>query len=154
MTTFPTDDCLDVLVIGAGQSGLAIAWHLKQQNRRFLVVDAAPELGHAWRSRWDSLRLFSPSQYDGLPGMPFPGPADTYPGKDDVADYLARYAARFDLPVLLGCPVTRLQRGADRCFVPTHQGVLRARQGVVATGAVPVPAVPALGILALTARPA
>jgi putative flavoprotein involved in K+ transport len=144
MTTFPTDDCLDVLVIGAGQSGLAIAWHLKQQNRRFLVVDAAPELGHAWRSRWDSLRLFTPAQYDGLPGMPFPADADTYPGKDDVADYLAGYAARFDLPVLLGCPVTRLQRGADRFYVHTHQGVLRARQVVVATGAFQVPVVPSL----------
>jgi cation diffusion facilitator CzcD-associated flavoprotein CzcO len=68
------DDCLDVIVIGAGQAGLCLAWHLAQRGRRFLVVDAAAELGHTWRSRWDSLRLFSPAQYDSLPGMEFPRP--------------------------------------------------------------------------------
>jgi putative flavoprotein involved in K+ transport len=138
------DDCLDVIVIGAGQAGLSLAWHLAQQNRRFLVLDAAPELGHAWRSRWDSLRLFSPAQYDSLPGMEFPAPADTYPTKDEVADYLAGYAARFQLPVLLGTNVTRVQQRGDRLVVNTNQGTLRARQVVVATGPFQHPVIPAL----------
>ncbi len=138
----PVNDCLDVLVVGAGQSGLAIAWHLARSGSRFVVVDAATELGHAWRSRWDSLRLFSPSQYDGLPGMDFPAPADTYPTKDQVADYLAAYAATFDLPVLLNCEVTRLERLADRFAVHTSQGTLRARQVVIATGAFQQPVIP------------
>jgi putative flavoprotein involved in K+ transport len=138
------DDCLDVIVIGAGQAGLALAWHLAHQGRRFLVLDAAPELGHSWRSRWDSLRLFSPAQYDGLPGMDFPAPADTYPTKDQVADYLAEYADRFQLPVLLNTAVNRLERLIDRFAVHTTQGMLRARQVVVATGPFQDPLIPAL----------
>ncbi|HET6561635.1 MAG TPA: FAD-dependent oxidoreductase [Marmoricola sp.] len=138
------DDHLDVLVIGAGQAGLAVAAELRRHGLRFLVVDAGAELGHTWRSRWDSLRLFSPAQYDGLPGMAFPAPADTYPSKDEVADYLAAYAARFQLPVLLDCAVTRLERREGRFLVHTTQGTLRALQVVVATGPFQVPVVPAL----------
>ncbi|HSE70338.1 MAG TPA: NAD(P)-binding domain-containing protein [Nocardioidaceae bacterium] len=143
MSTLPSpDDCLDTLVVGAGQAGLAMAWHLAQRDQRFLVVDGAPELGHSWRSRWDSLRLFSPTQYDGLPGMPFPAPADSYPGKDEVADYLREYATRFELPVLLGTAVARLERTAAGFTAHTAQGPLRARRVVVATGAFQRPAVP------------
>jgi len=83
---------LDVVVVGGSQAGLAMAWHLAQQGRRFVVLEAAPELGPVWRSRWDSLKLFTPAQYDALPGMAFPAPVDTYPTKDPVADYLQAYA--------------------------------------------------------------
>ena len=75
-------EVLDVVVVGGSQAGLAMAWHLAQQGLRFVVLEAAPELGHTWRFRWDSLKLFTPAQYDALPGMPFPAPADTYPAKD------------------------------------------------------------------------
>ena len=103
----------DVLVIGAGQAGVALGHHLAGRGADFLLLDAAPEIGHSWRSRWDSLRLFTPAQYDSLPGMPFPAPADSHPGKDDVANYLAAYAARFELPVRLGSPVLGLYREPD-----------------------------------------
>src|SRR4051812_13060400 len=142
------DDCLDVIVIGAGQAGLSIAWHLARQGRRFVVLDAGPELGHAWRSRWDSLRLFTPAQYDGLPGMAFPAPADTYPTRTHVAEYLKAYCARFELPVLLDTAVTRLERDghADRGGFVAHtsQALLHARQVVVATGPFQTPAIPAI----------
>jgi putative flavoprotein involved in K+ transport len=130
--------------VGAGQAGLALAWHLAHRGRRFLVVDAAPELGHSWRTRWDSLRLFSPAQYDALPGMDFPAPADSYPTKDQVADYLTAYAERFELPVLLNTTVTRLEQLSDRFAVHTTQGMLRAREVVVATGPFQDPVIPAL----------
>jgi len=82
-----------LVVVGGSQAGLAMAWHLARQHLRFVVLDAAPEIGHTWSSRWDSLRLFTPTQHDALPGMAFPGPPDTYPGKDAVAGYLKAYAA-------------------------------------------------------------
>lgn len=144
-------DCLDVLVIGAGQAGLAMGYHLRQARLRFLIVDSATELGASWRNRWDSLRLFTPVQYDGLPGMAFPARTDTYPTRTQVADYLTAYASRFDLPVLLGTPVTRLERDSrggehEGVFVArTPQGALHARQVVVATGPFQTPVIPAVG---------
>jgi putative flavoprotein involved in K+ transport len=133
---------LDVVVVGGSQAGLAMAWHLAQQGRRFVVLEAAPELGHTWRSRWDSLKLFTPAQYDALPGMPFPAPADTYPTKDPVADYLQAYAAAFDLPVRLNARVTRLRQTNDGFEVQTADATHQARQVVVATGPFQVPFVP------------
>jgi putative flavoprotein involved in K+ transport len=137
-------DVLDVLVIGAGQAGLAIGHHLARRTDRFLIVDAAPEIGHSWRTRWDSRRLFSLADYDGLPGMPFPAPPGTHPGKDDVADYLRAYVGRFELPVRLSSPVTALHWDGRRFRASTPNGTLVARQVVVATGPFQAPSIPAM----------
>jgi len=133
---------LDVVVVGGSQAGLAMAWHLAQQGLRFVVLEADPELGHTWRSRWDSLKLFTPAQYDALPGMAFPAPADTYPTKDPVADYLQAYAAALDLPVRLNSRVTELRRVGDTFEVRTADEVFHARQVVVATGPFQIPFIP------------
>ena len=134
---------VDVLVIGAGQAGLAVGWHLREQGTMsFLLIDAGPEVGHVWRSRWDSLRLFTPSEYDGLPGMPFPAPTGTYPTKDEVADYLRGYAAAFELPVRPDTRVTRLGRTGDTFVADTSTGTVTARQVVIATGPVQTPVIP------------
>ena len=137
-----SDGLLDVAVIGGSQAGLAMAWHLARQQLRFVVLEAGPEIGHTWRSRWDSLTLFTPTQYDALPGMPFPGPPDTYPTKDPVADYLQAYAAAFNLPVRLNARVTHLSKTAEGFEVRTQDEAFRARQVVVATGPFQVPFVP------------
>jgi len=138
----PKDELLDVVVIGGSQAGLAMAWHLAQHHLRFAVLDAAPEIGHTWRSRWDSLKLFTPTQYNSLPGMPFPGSPDTYPTKDPVADYLNAYATAFNLPVQLNARVTQLSRTENGFEVRTQDAVFRAHQVVVATGPFQVPFVP------------
>jgi putative flavoprotein involved in K+ transport len=133
---------LDVVVVGGSQAGLAMAWHLAQQGLRFVILEAGPEVGHVWRSRWDSLKLFTPAQYDALPGMAFPAPADTYPTKGPVADYLQAYVAAFDLPIRLNARVTDLRRVGDDFEVRTADAAYQARQVVVATGPFQVPFVP------------
>ncbi|MGH9283875.1 MAG: flavin-containing monooxygenase, partial [Acidimicrobiales bacterium] len=119
-----------------------MARHLAQQGLRFVVLEAGPEVGHVWRSRWDSLKLFTPAQYDALPGMAFPAPADTYPTKDPVADYLQAYAAAYDLPVRLNAKVTELRQVGEGFEVRTADATNRARQVVVATGPFQIPFVP------------
>ena len=141
----PDDGLLDIAVIGGAQAGLAMAWHLAREQLRFVVLDAAPEIGHTWRSRWDSLTLFTPTQHDALPGMPFPRPPDTYPTKDPVADYLQAYAAAFNLPVKLNARVTHLRQIAEGFEIRTQNEVFRARQVAVATGPFQVPFVPPAG---------
>ena len=101
-----------------------------------------PQIGHTWRSRWDSLTLFTPAQYDALPGMAFPGAPGTYPGKDAVAAYLQSYAAAFNLPVKLNARVTHLSQTAEGFEIHTPDEVVRARQVVVATGPFQVPFMP------------
>jgi putative flavoprotein involved in K+ transport len=134
---------LDVLIIGGGQAGLAMGYQLSQRSLRFQIVDSGPELGSAWRSRWDSLQLFTPGRYDNLPGLPFPAEADAYPGKDEVAEYLAAYAAGCSLPVRLDTTVTSLARADDGTYlVKAGAEALEARQVVVATGAFQRPFTP------------
>jgi putative flavoprotein involved in K+ transport len=107
-----------------------------------VILDAGPEIGHAWRSRWDSLKLFTPAQYSSLPGMAFPSPRDTYPARDDVARYLQSYASAFGIPVQLNAKVTSLTESDGEYLVATAGEGFTARHVVVATGPFQVPFVP------------
>ena len=140
----PGDSPFDVIVIGAGQSGLAIGRQLQQRGRTFLIVDAGPEVGHVWRSRWDSLTLFTAARYSGLPGLPFPGDPYSHPTKDAVAQYLRDYATTFGLPIRHNTRVTRVSRNQAGFTVHTDGATLRAAQVVVATGPFQNPAIPAV----------
>src|SRR5947208_7820689 len=89
----------ETLIIGGGQAGLSVGYHLQRRGRSFLIVDGNEHVGDSWRERWDSLKLYSPARRDGLPGMPFPASRISYPSKDEMADYLETYVERFELPV-------------------------------------------------------
>jgi putative flavoprotein involved in K+ transport len=133
---------VQTLVIGGGQAGLSTGYHLRSRRLPFLILDASPRIGDAWRNRWDSLRLFTPARFDGLDGMPFPAPPNSFPTKDEMADYLADYAQRFDLPVRTGVRVDGLSRQGKRYVVTAGQRRFEAEQVVVAmaryqTGRVP-----------------
>jgi len=124
----------DVIIIGGGQAGLALGYHLARQGQRFLILEAAEQVGHSWRSRWESLRLITPCPYNDLPGMPFPGDPWSFPTKDEVADYLAHYARTFELPLRLGTRVTSVRAEGGTFVVRTEDTAFEARNVVCATG--------------------
>jgi putative flavoprotein involved in K+ transport len=132
----------ETVIIGGGQAGLSVGYHLKKQGRPFVILDANERIGDAWRKRWDSLRLFTPARYSGLTGWRFPAPAVSFPTKDEMADYLESYAARFDLPVRTGVKVDGLSRQDDRYVLTSGGRRFEAERVVVATGANQVPKVP------------
>jgi putative flavoprotein involved in K+ transport len=132
----------DTVVIGAGQAGLALGYHLAEQGRDFTILEAATEPAAAWRERWDSLALFTPARYDSLPGLLFPGDPAHYPTRDEVVGYLTDYVEHFDLPVELGCRVRRVAPAGDGWLVETGDRTIAARNVVLATGPFQVPRVP------------
>ncbi|MCU1516577.1 MAG: portal protein [Pseudarthrobacter sp.] len=142
MNSYDVAGTLDTMIIGGGQAGLAMGHYLKEQNRTFLILDAHPRPGDAWRQRWDSLRVFTPAKYDGLPGAPFPADPLSFPTKDDVAGYLEGYAAHFGLPVSNGVRVERLWREGGRFIAAANGQRWEAHNVVVATGSSQAPRVP------------
>ena len=133
------------VIIGGGQAGLAVGYHLARRGQRFVILEAGDRIGDSWRHRWDGLRLFTSARYDGLPGTAFPAPPHSLPTKDEVADYLESYAAEFDLPVRTGIRISDVwptERG-DRFRVVAASGQqFEADQVVVATGGYHSPRIP------------
>jgi putative flavoprotein involved in K+ transport len=132
----------DTIVIGGGQAGLAVGQRLAEHDVDFVILDGERRIGDAWRRRWDSLRLFTPAEFSGLPGMVFPAPPSHLPDKDEVADYLERYAERFDLPVHLNTRVTSLRWDGERHVVHANDIVYEADNVIVATGPFQRPRIP------------
>jgi putative flavoprotein involved in K+ transport len=143
MDTRTGPERFETVIIGGGQAGLAVGYHLAQRGRPAVILDAGERIGDAWRTRWDSLRLFSPAKHDGLPGMRFPAPRRSFPSKDEMADYLAAYASRFDLCVRNGVRVDGLAQRGDVFILSAADLLFEADTVVVATGACHTPRIPA-----------
>ena len=126
----------DVVVIGAGQAGLAAGYHLQRRGLDFVILEASARVGDVWRNRYESLLLYSPARDDALPGLPFPDIDARFPTGRQMADYLESYADRFGLPVQTGCVATALRSGSpDGYLVEAGDAIYHARQVIVATGA-------------------
>src|SRR6266496_6656054 len=125
----------ETIVIGGGQAGLSVGYYLKKLGRSFVILDANERIGGSWRTRcWNSLRLFTPARYDGLPGWPFPAAGWSYPTARETADYLEAYASRFELPVRAGMSVDRVTKDGGRFVVQCGEQRFEAGHVVVATG--------------------
>ena len=136
----------EVIVIGAGQSGLAAASALQARGISPVVLEAGPEPVGSWPHYYDSLSLFSPVSYSSIPGLDFPGDPDHYPHRDEVARYLRRYAAGLDADIRTGTTVTKVETGGPNGFlVHTAAGeTLRAQGVIAASGSFGNPYVPDL----------
>jgi putative flavoprotein involved in K+ transport len=133
---------MSVAIIGAGQAGLATAYFLREKGLSPVIFEATDHLGAVWRSRYASLKLFTPSQYSNLPGMPFPAPKDHYPTKDEVADYLRDYAEKFDLDIRFLTPIEALQKGHGSFELRSCDTCFEADAVIIATGALQAPSIP------------
>ncbi|HET9948450.1 MAG TPA: NAD(P)-binding domain-containing protein [Longimicrobiales bacterium] len=136
---------VSTVVVGAGQAGLSVGYHLSRMGLPFVILNADERIGDVWRRRWDSLRLFTPARFDGLDGMPFPAPPHSFPTKDEMADYLEAYARRFGLPVRGNARVERLTRENGRYLLEAGGSRLEADNVVLAMSSFQVPHVPAFG---------
>ena len=133
---------IETVIIGAGQAGLSVGYHLARRGKQFVILEAHDRIGDSWRMRWDSLRLFSPAKFDGLDGMPFPGDPFYFPTKDEMASYLEAYAERFRLPVRTGMRVTSLTRHGDRYRITARGITFEADNVVIAMASYQKPRVP------------
>ena len=136
---------VETVIVGAGQCGLSVGHYLQKQGADFVILDEHTRVGDMWRHRYDSLRLYTPARYDGLPGMAFPTRSGEFPTGLQMADYLAAYAAKFDLPIRLGAKVenARPVEGANGRFqVTAGDQTYLAQNIVVAVGSQRVPQVP------------
>jgi putative flavoprotein involved in K+ transport len=140
------EEFYQTIVIGGGQAGLAVGHFLIRQGENFIILDKNPKTGNSWRSRWESLRLFTPSQFDSLPGMPFPKSKNYFPSKDEVADYLEEYVRHFNLPVRHNVKVESISRNGQNYQISAGAARFTARNVIVATGPYQAPYTPSFSI--------
>jgi putative flavoprotein involved in K+ transport len=127
-----TPERFDTVIIGGGQAGLSTGYHLARRGVPHVILDASDRIGDTWRGRWDSLRLFTPARFSGLDGMRFPASPHHFATKDEMADYLERYAERFRLNVRSGVRVDRLARSDGRFLIAAGDRRIEADNVVIA----------------------
>jgi putative flavoprotein involved in K+ transport len=137
----------NTIVIGGGQAGLAAGYYLHQKGDSFVILDENIQMGETWRRRWDSLRLFTPSQANHLPGLKFPGADLYFPTKDEAATYLEQYVRQFDLPVQHGTKVEKLEQNGNGFTLTAGVNTFHAQNVIIATGAFHTPYVPTIAKL-------
>lgn len=133
---------LDYVIIGGAQAGLSMAYHLKIMNKKFIVVDGEKEIGASWLNRWDSLKLFTPTEYNHLPGLKFEAPKGHYPTKFEVSNYFKSYVSKFNIPLQFNTLVTSVRK-TENCFYVRHKdGEIEAKNVIIATGPFHIPYTP------------
>lgn len=132
----------DTLVIGAGQAGLAAAHHLGRAGTASVILNASASPAGSWPRYYDSLTLFSPARFSQLPGLGFSGDPDRYPHRDEVVDYLTRYASRLDADIRYQRRVTSLTQTADGLAARGDGFEVRAHRVIVASGSFDAPYTP------------
>lgn len=133
---------MDFVIIGGAQAGLSMGYYLKKAGYSFLIIDKEDEIGASWLNRWDSLRLFTPSEFNNLPGLDFPAKKGHYPSKTEVADYFKKYAKTFNFPLQLNTLVTRIAKEKGIFKIETSKGKLESNNVIVATGPFHIPYTP------------
>jgi len=134
----------DVIVIGGGQSALALGYYLRKTKLDYLILDQQVQAGGSWPHYWESLRLFSPAQWSSLPGVLMPGGSNYYPSRDDTIRYLANYEDRYQLPIQRPVTVFEVVKNRDHFVLSTSVGEYRAPVVISATGSFQKPYVPTI----------
>tara|TARA_R110001583_G_scaffold9997_1_gene46727 strand:- start:466 stop:1563 length:1098 start_codon:yes stop_codon:yes gene_type:complete len=132
----------DYIIVGAGQAGLAMAYQLKQANANFIILDSENEIGASWLKRWDSLKLFTPTEFNHLPGMDFPAAKGHYPDKHDVANYFKAYVKLFELPVKLATKVLKVVKSQHSFLLECAEKSYQCKQIIIASGPFHTPFIP------------
>lgn len=134
---------LEYVIIGGAQAGLSMSYHLKQNQKNFLVVDGSEGIGASWLNRWDSLKLFTPTEYNSLPGYKFNAPKGYYPNKFEVANYFKEYVEHFDIPIQFNTLITSVKKNENGDFILSHEnGEIETKNVIVATGPFHTPYTP------------
>lgn len=133
---------LDFVIVGGAQAGLSFAYYLKKMNKEFLIVDGDKEIGASWLNRWDSLKLFTPTEYNHLPGLNFKAPKGHYPDKYEVANYFKTYQEHFDIPIQFNTLITDVRKDAQGFTLTHNGGSIKAKNVVIATGPFHTPYTP------------
>lgn len=133
----------EAVIVGGGQAGIAMGYHLKMNNLSFVILEGNERVGDSWRKRYNSLKLFTPYRYSSLPGLEMKGASNEYPTKDDMADYLEDYVQYFKIPVMCNTKVSKLDQQMDGSFLlQTNNEEIRTQQVIIATGAFQKPNIP------------